>query len=73
MGKRGNVVEVPYVDFTNGRRLKNGMVVNATNGPVVVNEDGQALGGQALGKVILSDSVAAGAIKSGLLILLSIS
>ena len=66
-----NTVTLEYEDFTNGRRLKNAIVINPTSTPVVVNENGQTLGGMKTGKVILSDSVVIGAIRQGLILVLS--
>ena len=66
-----NTLILEYEDFTNGRRLKNAMVINPGPTPVVVNENGQTLGGMKTGKVILSDSVVVGAIKQGLILVLS--
>ena len=70
-GSAQKVFAMPYDDFTAGRRSKSAMILNPHNYPVVVNEDGQTLGGMKTGKCLLADSVLKGAIEKGLVLVLS--
>lgn len=58
-------------DFTSGAKKKLITVLNPHNYPVVANEDGQALGGRKTARVFSGDSVAVGAIRIGLLLVVS--
>ena len=58
------------LDFT-GKSKKKVLVVNTANTPTVVNEGGQAIGGHQRAYVSPKDKVAQGAIRIGLLRVLS--
>lgn len=61
---------VETLDFA-GKSKKKLLVVNTANSPTVVNEDGQSIGGHQRAYVNSKDKVAQGAIRIGLLRVLS--
>lgn len=57
------------IDFT--KNGKGTLVVNTQNTPVVINSQGQQLGGQQIAKLSLSDPIAKRAVEAGLILVIS--